>query len=46
MADEDLLTAHPLEELGLPREGKVYQRGPSGFPDRKSHGVLDVTSDA
>lgn len=45
-ADEELLTAHPLPEIGLAREGKVYQRGPSGFPERRSHGVLDVTSDA
>ena len=46
VADEELLTAHPLPEIGLAREGKVYQRGPSGFPERRSHGVLYVTSDA
>ena len=46
VADEDLLTTHPLDLLGVVREGKVYLRGPSGFPERKLHGVLDVTSDA
>ena len=45
--DEDLLTHHPLDEtLGKAREGKVYLRGPSSFPDRKPHGMLDVTADA
>ena len=24
VADEDLLTAHPLELIGTPRDGKVY----------------------
>ena len=46
VADEDLLTDHPLDLIGVVREGKVYLRGPSSFPERKSHGLLDVTSDA
>ena len=46
VADEDLLTDHPLDLIGVVREGKVYLRGPSKFPERKSHGLLDVTSDA
>ena len=46
VADEDLLTDHPLPLIGLVREGKVYLRGPSSFPDRVSHGLLDVTADA
>ena len=46
VADEDLLTDHPLDLIGVVREGKVYLRGPSSFPERKSHGLLDVSSDA
>ena len=46
VADEDLLTDHPLDLICVVREGKVYLRGPSKFPERKSHGLLDVSSDA
>ena len=45
VADEDLLTAHPLPLVGIPREHKPYLRGPSSMPERGSNGVLDVTGD-
>lgn len=46
VVDEDLLIDHPLDLIDVVLEGKVYLRGPSSFPERKSHGLLDVTSDA
>ena len=45
VADEDLLTAHPLPLIGILRDRKPYLRGLSKMPSRECNGLLDVGGD-